>query len=215
MNQDDGSHLDSVIYCDCKPMRVTRHLDMALKHVRASTTTWYRKLPIWINAISIAQDNPEEKAQQVLMISEIFGKCRHLTIWLGEPGSLEEDALCSSVAAKFQQWEDEGLEVELDSSEQRFLDTVLHRSWFQRRWIIQEVLVANTSGLTPLFRLGRHVWNWPFMVYITEKNLASTGRENFLLLVRRMVNDSSIPGPFPTVRNSARDLLDASGRLSA
>jgi hypothetical protein len=153
--QQDGSHLNATIYCDGKPMRVTQHLNMALKRIRASTKTWYRKLPIWIDAISIAQDDPKEKAQQVRMISEIFGKCRHLTIWLGEIDTREDD-LCRKVATKSNQWEDEGMEVELNFSEQAFLDTVLERSWFQRRWIIQEVLIANTSGLTPLFRLGEH-----------------------------------------------------------
>jgi hypothetical protein len=209
--QQDGSHLNATIYCDGKPMRVTQHLNMALKRIRASTKTWYRKLPIWIDAISIAQDDPKEKAQQVRMISEIFGKCRHLTIWLGEIDTREDD-LCRKVATKSNQWEDEGMEVELNFSEQAFLDTVLERSWFQRRWIIQEVLIANTSGLTPLFRLGEHGWNWEFMAYITEKNGRSRARDRFLTLVRRMVSDIVIPGPFATPRNSARDLLDASGR---
>jgi hypothetical protein len=210
--QQDGNHLNAIIYCDGKPMRVTRHLNMALKRLRASTRTWYRKLPIWVDAISIAQDDVKEKAQQVRMISEIFGKCRHLTIWLGELDTRDEDDLCRKVATKFSQWEDEGMEVELDSSEQAFFDEILERSWFQRRWIIQEVLVANTSGLTPLFRLGEHGWNWPFMAYITEKNGRSRARDRFLLLVRRMVNDSSIPGPFAAPGKSARDLLDSSGR---
>ena len=208
----DGSHLTATIYCDDKPMRVTQHLNMALKRLRASTTTWYRKLPIWVDATSIAQDDPVEKAQQVLMISDIFGKCRHLTIWLGELSSQEEDDLCRRVATEYQQWEVEGLEVELDSSEQEFLGKILERSWFQRRWIIQEVLVANTSGLTPFLRLGEHGWNWPFMVYITEKNRDSKARDRLLRMVRRTVYDSHIPGPFATARNSARDLLDASGR---
>ena len=210
--QQDGSHLSATIHCDGKPMRVTQHLNMALKRIRASTKTWYRKLPVWVDAISIAQDDPEEKAQQVLMISKIFGKCRHLTIWLGELGTREEDGLCCRMATKYQQWEDEGTEVELDTSEQAFLSTVLERSWFQRRWIIQEVLVANTSGLTPYFRVGGHGWNWPFMVYIVEKSGRSRARDRFLPLVQRMVNDNLIPGPFATARNSARDLLDASGR---
>jgi len=210
--QQDGSHLNATIYCDDKPMRVTQHLNMALKRIRASTRTWYRKLPIWIDAVSIAQDDPREKAQQVRVISEIFGKCRHLTIWLGELGTQDEDDLCRRVAAKFNQWEDEGIEVELDSSEQAFLETVLERSWFQRRWIVQEVLVANTSGLTPFFRLGEYGWNWPFMAYITEKMSPSRARDRFLLLAQRMVNDSFIPGPFATARDSARDVLDASGR---
>ena len=210
--QQDGSHLSAMIYCDGKPMRVTQHLSMALKRIRATTRTWYRKLPIWIDAISIAQDDPKEKAQQVRVISEIFGKCRHLTIWLGELGNQGEDDLCRKVAAKFIQWEDEGVEIELDSSEQAFLDAVLERSWFQRRWIVQEVLVANTSGLTPFFRLGEHGWNWPFMAYIAEKYARSRAHDRFLLLARRMVNDSFIPGPFATARDSARDVLDASGR---
>lgn len=210
--QQDGSHLNATIYCDGKPMRVTQHLNMALKRIRASTRTWYRKLPIWIDAISIAQDDPKEKAQQVRVISEIFGKCRHLTIWLGELGTRREDDLCGRVAAKFNQWEDEGIEVQLDSPERAFFDTILERSWFQRRWIIQEVLVANTSGLTPIFRLGDHGWNWPFMAYVTEKMGPSRARDRFLLLAQRMVNDSFIPGPFATPRDSARDVLDASGR---
>lgn len=210
--QQDGSHLNATIYCDGKPMRVTHHLNMALKRIRASTSTWYRKLPIWIDAISIAQDDPKEKAQQVRVISEIFGKCRHLTIWLGELGTRNEDALCSRVAAKFNQWEDEGIEVELGSSEQALFDEILERSWFERRWIVQEVLVANTSGLTPFFRLGEHGWNWPFMAYITEKSGPSRARNRFLLLAQRMVNDDFIPGPFATARDSARDVLDASGR---
>ena len=210
--QQDGSHLNKTIFCDGKPMRVTQHLNMALKHIRASTKTWYRKLPIWVDAISIAQDDPIEKAQQVLMISEIFGKCRHLTIWLGEIGTQVEDNLCRRLATKYGQWEDESIEIELDSSESTFLDKILDRSWFQRRWIVQEVLVANTSGLTPFFRLGEYGWNWPFMVYITEKCGHSKARDRFLQLARRMLNDSFIPGPFATARKSARDLLDASGR---
>jgi len=210
--QQDGSHLNAVIYCDGEPMRVTQHLNMALKRLRASTKTWYRKLPIWVDAISIGQDDVKEKARQVRMISEIFGKCRHLTIWLGELGFPEEEDFCRRVATKFNQWEDEGMEVELDASEREFLSTILERSWFQRRWIIQEVLVANTSGLTPLFRLGEYGWNWPFMAYITEKGGQSRARDRFLQLAQRMVNDSFIPGPFAGPRESARDLLDASGR---
>lgn len=210
--QQDGSHLNATIYCDGKPMRVTQHLNMALKRLRASTRTWYRKLPIWADAISIAQDDAKEKAQQVLLISEIFGKCRHLTIWLGELDSRDGADMCRRIAAKFNHWEDEGMEVELDSSEQAFFDQILERPWFQRRWIIQEVLVANTSGLTPLFRLGDYGWNWPFMAYITEKSSKSSARDRFLLLVRRMVNDSFIPGPFAAAKTSARDLLDGSGR---
>ncbi|KAM0705727.1 hypothetical protein Q7P35_007087 [Cladosporium inversicolor] len=210
--QQDGSHLNALIYCDGKHMRVTQHLNMALKRLRASTKTWYRKLPIWVDAISIAQDDFEEKAQQVLIISEIFGKCRHLTIWLGELGTRDEDEMCQRIATKFNQWENEGVEVELNSSEQAFFDTILERSWFQRRWIVQEVLVANTSGLTPFFRLGEYGWNWPFMAYITERSHNLRARDRFLLLARRMVNDSFIPGPFATPRNSARDVLDASGR---
>lgn len=210
--QQDGGHLNAMIYCDGKPMRVTQHLNMALKRLRTSTKTWYHKLPIWVDAISIAQDDPKEKAQQVLLISEIFGKCRHLTIWLGELDTRDEDDLCRSVGTKFTQWEDEGIEIKLDSSEQALFDAILERSWFQRRWIVQEVLVANTSGLTPYFRLGEHGWNWPFMAYITEKSEQSRARDRSLLLARRMVNDSFIPGPFATARSTARDVLDASGR---
>jgi hypothetical protein len=208
----DGSHLSAVLHCDGMPTRVTQHLNMALKRIRASTTTWYRKLPIWVDAISIAQNDPEEKAQQVLMISEIFGNCRHLTIWLGELISEKDDALCSQVAAKFHQWEYEGVEVELSAPEQSFLTTVLERSWFQRRWIIQEVLVANTSGLTPYFRIGDYGWSWPFMVYIVEKTEISEVRTKFLLIIRRMVDDNSIHGAFAGPKNRSRDLLNASRR---
>jgi hypothetical protein len=128
--QQDGSHLSALIYCGDMPMRITQHLNMALKRIRASTTTWYHMLPIWVDAVFIAQDDPEEKGQQVLMISDIFGKCRHLTIWVGELISEQDDTSCSQVAAKFHQWEDKGVEVDLSVSEQLFLTTVIERSWF-------------------------------------------------------------------------------------
>ena len=40
----------------------------------------------------------------------------------------------------------------------------------------------------------------------------SKARHRFLLLARRMVNDSFVPGPFAIARDSARDVFDASGR---
>ena len=146
--QQDGSHLNATFYRNGRPMRVIQHLNMTLKRTGANTRIWYQKLPVWIDAISVAQDDPREKAQQVCMISETFGKCRHSTNWLGELSTRDEEDLCRRIAAKFTQWEDEGTEVELDSSEQAFFDTILERPWFQRGWIIQEVVITNTSGLT-------------------------------------------------------------------
>jgi hypothetical protein len=199
----DGSHLTEVIYCDDQPLRVTRTVYVLLNRLRADRTTWYRRLPVWIDALSIDQRDHVEKAKQVLMMSNIFEKSRHLTIWLGEPSSAQEAHLCAQLTSKFWEWEmsSDAPEVSLELEERALLYQILDRWWFRRRWIIQEVLISHTAGRTPFFRLGDSGWNWPFFVYVVEQLETSATVQRFRVLAHRIACDSyNIRGPFDQVR---------------
>lgn len=196
----DGSHLQDIIYCDGLSMQVTKNLNMALKRFRADQKSWYRKLPIWVDAVSINHHDAVEKAAQVLMMSDIFEKARHLTIWLGEPDDDVETALCARLAQEFYDWEHNGMEMVFDPAEDQLLQSIVQRSWFRRRWVIQEVLLDSATGRTPVFRLGDYKWNWPFFVYAINQlstRVDCQYVERFLVLAKRTTLDStvSIPGP--------------------
>ena len=208
----DGSHLTKIIYCDDHPMRITANLYAALERVRDDQISWYRKLPVWIDAISINQKDPAEKANQVLMVSEIFEKSRQLTIWLGEPTDDHEASICTELGEKFWDWETNGTDIQISEHEKSTLRTILDRWWFRRRWIIQEVLVSNAAGRTPFFRIGHTGWNWPFLVYITEQLGRNSGNatDRFLALARRATNDTTVVSSVATVR--ARSILGSSTR---
>lgn len=213
----DSSHLTDIVLVDGKPLRVTRTLNMALKRLREdklprARRSGTRHLPIWIDAISINQRDPTEKAAQVLKMSLIFENSRHLTIWLGEPDDKAEARAGDELCEKFWEWEtsDEAPELILTGSEKSFLRRILDRWWFRRRWIIQEVIVSHTAGKTPLFRFGQAVWNWPFFIDAIGQLEIDSISNRFIALSKRVADDSILPGPFTVHRY--KSVLGSSGR---
>jgi heterokaryon incompatibility protein (HET) len=106
---------------------------------------------LWIDAICLDQTNKKEIEQQVLQIGDIFHEARKVRVWMGD-----EDEDVAKVFAFFQtlticcresliqnsasisQYVRSILGSESILSIQRFL----HRPWFTRRWVIQEMALA-------------------------------------------------------------------------
>lgn len=162
-----------------------------------------------MDAISIAQTDLEEKARQVLMMSEIFEKSRHLTIWLGEPNDRKEETMCARIHERFLAYEFNTGEYFLDEDELETLQQILLRRWFRRRWIIQEALVSAVSVM-PLFRLGTHTWNWEFFSVIVERAKPTDVVEWFLKLVQPASSDYNL---MPYGRPSQPSLLGPTKRI--
>lgn len=58
-------------------------LETALRHLRHST----KALQLWADAVCINQQDLDEKAHQISMMSDIFRRCKSTYIWLGTPST--------------------------------------------------------------------------------------------------------------------------------
>ncbi|KAI1327097.1 hypothetical protein F5Y16DRAFT_203207 [Xylariaceae sp. FL0255] len=81
----DGSQ-DEVIICNAKPMYISANLHAALQRLRLPSG----KVRLWVDAISINQSDPDERAFQVSMMRQIYENSNKVLIWLGDCGN-EDD----------------------------------------------------------------------------------------------------------------------------
>lgn len=119
---------------------------------------------IWIDAICINQQDLAERSAQVNMMGRIFRSARTVVVWLGEPQSgrnvlTVEDTIrfmeqlpCikEQQSESISDYENTALAAlrempfALNLSDWLDLGLFFCRSWFQRCWIIQEIVLAST-----------------------------------------------------------------------
>ena len=141
-----------------RSLSVTTNLHHFLLELRKENAV--DALPIWIDAVSINQDDLQERADQVNLMRRIYRSCAKSLIWLGEeaeetaPVFLMMDKLAkiphdnwSKLDAFWYAQEDNKTSqfyALLDEHQVQFRDasnTFIHfffRSWFHRIWTIQE-----------------------------------------------------------------------------
>lgn len=112
---------------------------MALRHKKDSKM-------IWVDAICINQEVLFEKNHQIPMMPEIYGRAQCVDIWIGD--SDHE----SKVAIDFMQNEilrlqhfDELFDDPQSATKWLALGNLLTRPWFSRRWVIQEIVLAQKA----------------------------------------------------------------------
>ncbi|KAK0712279.1 heterokaryon incompatibility protein-domain-containing protein [Apiosordaria backusii] len=116
------------------------------------------KLPteMWTDAVCINQADIDEKSAQVAMMGRIYSSCQKVTIWLGPQDEFSRIALrilqrlskISQLQARaFGKMNDKavcqllGL-PDTTSSVWWSVFALLHRAWFRRVWVVQEVALA-------------------------------------------------------------------------
>ncbi|KAH7354652.1 heterokaryon incompatibility protein-domain-containing protein [Rhexocercosporidium sp. MPI-PUGE-AT-0058] len=138
---------------------ITANLDCALRQLRYAD----RSRLLWVDAISINQDDLAERSQQVRMMQEIYANATQVVIWLGQEAEGDVRAFASLRALEStlagRRHNDSWLLVRLgwyrDRSgrvfsggahrsmvtdiEYEHLITIRGREWFRRTWVIQEV----------------------------------------------------------------------------
>lgn len=128
---------------------------------------WFRKnriLDVWIDALSINQQDLDERAAQVTIMRQIYDCAELAVVYLDQApsGPNSESGLLGELLLSIQDfgsrhnqasnpsahavinWADlaqHGL-PEFCSSQWQRLITMLHHPWFSRAWVFQEVLVA-------------------------------------------------------------------------
>lgn len=140
------------IFCNGKKISVTRSLyDFLVRCSQDPEQTLHG--PLWVDAICINQLDLQERSYQVNIMADIYKAASCVMVWLGA----EEDstplafelirALVSvSPAERMKILPScvlrDSSSVPLSSSHWRALARLFERAWFNRAWIIQEVIFA-------------------------------------------------------------------------
>ena len=103
---------------------------------------------LWIDVICIDQDEPDERNQQVTLMSEIYGQASDVCVWLGE----EDEA--SRTAFDFIKHElillqdfDKLCNSQGTTEKWNCMLGVMKRGWFSRRWVVQEIALAKEATI--------------------------------------------------------------------
>ncbi|KAI0164485.1 heterokaryon incompatibility protein-domain-containing protein [Hypoxylon sp. FL1284] len=152
-----------LILCNGKVLHVQRNLYYFLVRLRAKQ----RGLPLWIDAICIEQDENDEEAKkekyrQLAMMGRIYGSAQTVLVWLGESSNITSMPSFPKSLRKIEevQIEYEGFRSEYDIVKVRnkapafailprlegttveSLARLLNRDYFQRAWVVQELVLA-------------------------------------------------------------------------
>ena len=103
---------------------ISDHLAQALRRLRDIYLPTY----IWIDAICINQQDLDERASQVQLMSQIYGQAAHVYVWLGEPNATSLSHI-------------------------RLWLCHQERPWWSRLWVVQECTFAK---LSPIMLVGSH-----------------------------------------------------------
>lgn len=139
------------IYLNGRPKNVKDNLYRAL--IRLTSQSMLQDTPIWIDAVCINQDDPNEKSSQVSMMGKIYEGAIMVIAWLGETDEFTEAGLealrCLAAvnqgltAADYAVHQRRELSsYSLNERHWQGLVAFFCRAWFTRVWVIQEVTLA-------------------------------------------------------------------------
>lgn len=127
---------------------VSENLYLALVHLRKRGVE-----SLWVDALCINQSDDQERASQVQQMKDIYQGAWVVIVWLGDENRLSEhafDALHGMVEQM--DWRDivrsgifDPCRMAQDAEKWRAISHVLHRPWFRRTWVIQEILAARQA----------------------------------------------------------------------
>ena len=138
-----------------KRLLISPNLSDALKHLRLKD----RPLAIWVDAVCINQSDEVEKKQQVMKMAHIYRNAYNVCIWLGS------DSPDSSISDHAMSFIPEAIKPTLHGAlltdpaylpQWTNLFELLRWSWFSRRWVIQELALAQNATV----HCGAHKIHW-------------------------------------------------------
>lgn len=142
-------------------LSIRKNLGTALRHLRDGTSS----RSLWIDAISINQEDNMEKLHQVQKMSEIFQSASRVVIWLGEETesscralgalqyvgqqveSLSNRRRIPSPDAVESDWHDVDIRLPIYGDTCQAIHELLSRAWFFRVWVIQEAELGSNQTI--------------------------------------------------------------------
>lgn len=163
------------IILDGYMLPVTESLYTALLHLRSKQL----ERILWIDAMSINQNDDSEKSKQIPLMRMIYAQARRVVVWLGEAHDYGERALETTIACLGRKKVSEPVQGRVRVE----CEKLLQRDWFRRTGIFE-------IGLRPthlLFALLPHFYkssalavSWMFRMLQGRSNLISPRQNNFI-----------------------------------
>lgn len=163
---------DYRVISDNAPLDVRRNVYEALHRLRLKD----RKRKLWIDALSINQDDIAERSSQVRAMRDIFQQAQRTAVWLGEHSQDSRQAMqfvkdlnntwktCPDRKSVDNAWHAAfGRTQPADHPSWPSLFNLLGRSWFYRAWIVQEAAVSSRI----VFLCGDDSVGWEELVIAT------------------------------------------------
>jgi hypothetical protein len=120
------------IHVDREQFRVTVNLHAALSRLRDPSL----QRILWVDAICINQENPEEQGQQVQLMAKIYSKAHRVIVWLGEEAVDTKGALRDIRLAA----DEESAKRSKKEINRQAIYKLLQKPWFQRIWVSEQAL---------------------------------------------------------------------------
>ena len=154
-----------------KTFYVRPNLSDALRHLRDYSTQSLQQTKrrtqttvLWIDYICINQNDKEERNAQVKMMAEIYQRADAVFVWLGREGEDSNIAMDFIQRNPYKEHQDM-LSVRPSAAPQwRAFMALMRRTWFRRRWVVQELALAKNVYL----RCGDVSVNWVNFVVAVE-----------------------------------------------
>jgi hypothetical protein len=128
-------------------IEITPNLAMALKRLRWPATNKKRRL--WVDAVCINQKSDAEKNSQVPLMARIYSNAFNVCVWVGDELKDKKTMLAVNLVNSIRLLRNYDAFVEHHSqcSEWEALLDLMKREWFSRRWVVQEIAMAQKATI--------------------------------------------------------------------
>lgn len=129
---------------------VTENLLAFFRQIQQKTSLKSKRF--WIDAICINQDNNDEKAAQISLMTRIYSGAKTVLLWLGE----DDEYTASGFGLIGELSSHRILPETANVNESLAVGMVFQRTYFSRTWVIQEVILGtDDSGEVMVTSIGR------------------------------------------------------------
>jgi len=145
----------------CLRLDITENLADALRHLRYDN----RPRMLWVDAISINQDDVSERSEQVLRMKDLYKHVDRVLVWLGPSSEDSSLALCileyigkqleisldmdlfPAPGAIEDSWHRPEYALTYNAEVWDSLYDLISRPWFNRLWVTQEIHLTNSQAI--------------------------------------------------------------------